>query len=86
MAFVGLYQRVVAAVMGWIYMPPMDQATFVSTSKSHVNFMSITGFGGGVMTKEDCEKMYRDTIKKYPKFTYKVETKGGDLYYNKITE
>ena len=59
MLVTGLYQRVVAVVMGWRYMPPMDQACFVSTSKSHVNFMSVTGFGEGVMTKEDCVKMYK---------------------------
>jgi len=67
-------------------MPPMDQACFVSTSKSHVNYMSFTGFGGGVMEEEDCAKLYRDTIKRYPKLTYKVETMGGDLYYNQMSE
>lgn len=39
-------------------MPPMDQACFVSSSKSHVNLMSITGFDGGILTEEDARKMY----------------------------
>lgn len=72
--------------MGWVYMEPMDQACFVSTSKSHVNFMSVTGFGEGVMSKEDTITMYKDTIRRYPKFTNIIETKGADLYYSKISE
>jgi len=86
LALIGLYQRAIAACMGWIYMPPMDQACFVSTSKSHVNYMSFTGFGGGVLGEEDCLKLYRDTLRMHPKLTYKVETLGGDMYYGKMSE
>ena len=46
--------------------------------------MSVTGFGEGVMAKEDCARMYRNTMKRFPKFLNKVETKGGDLYYKKM--
>ena len=48
--------------------------------------MSCTAFGTGVMEEEDCEKLYVDTIAKYPKLTFKVETLGGDLYYSKMSE
>ena len=67
-------------------MPPMDQGCFVSNSKSHVNYMSITGFGEAVLDEKDCDALYRHTIAAFPKLTYKVETLGGDLYYSKMSE
>jgi len=48
--------------------------------------MSITGFEGGVLTEEDCHKLQRQSVKMYPKMTYKVNSLFGDLYYSKMSE
>lgn len=59
----------------------MDQACFVSTSKSHINYMSVTAYDGGVVAEEDARKIYLKTINQFPKFRYNIKMFFGDMYY-----
>ena len=67
-------------------MPAMDQATFISATAAHVNFMSITGFEGD-LDKQWMENYFRTKyVDRYPKFSYKINMKFGDLYYEEISK
>ena len=86
----GIYQQVIAKVLGVIYMDPMDQSCFIGTSKWFVNVMSVTGFNGdeagkGFLTEEDARKMFRNEAKRNPKFRYKIHSFLGDLYYKEMS-
>lgn len=67
MAGVGTYQHAVCLLFGLSYMPAMDQATFISSSKTHVNFLSITGIEGK-FSKELLMRKAEDCCRQFPKF------------------
>jgi hypothetical protein len=78
------YKLVIAKMFGLIVMPTMDQACFVSNSKAHVN-CSSTQFFEGEFTNESFKRIYKEQIMiDFPKFTYRVVMKFGDLYYEKM--
>ena len=39
-------------------MPPMDQACYIGSKEWFVNYMSCTGFDGGVMEEVDARDMF----------------------------
>lgn len=84
LAFILVYPYFVALVFGLKVMPAMDQACFISTSKAHVNYMSVN-FAEGNFDHEAYVKLARTKyIKKHAKFRSKVVMKFGDLYYEEL--
>mmetsp|Transcript_1953 Transcript_1953/g.3388 ORF Transcript_1953/g.3388 Transcript_1953/m.3388 type:complete len:359 (-) Transcript_1953:686-1762(-) len=84
-ALVGMYPHFICLLSGGklIYMPAMDQASFISTSKSHVNFMSVTGIEGEFSFDFVKHKVLENS-RRFPKFRYKIVNKFGDLYYEEM--
>ena len=80
------YQLVIAKMFGLIMMPAMDQACFISTSRSHANFVSVTFFEGN-FDEEWLAKKFKDWyIETFEKYSYRVVMKYGDIYYKKMTK
>ena len=80
------YQFVIAKIFGLKMMPAMDQACFISSSKSNVNYVSVTFFEGNFDEKwlrKTCREWYLKTFQKY---SYKVVMKLGDLYYKQMPQ
>lgn len=85
LALILSYQHVVAAVCGIKVMPAMDQACFISTSKSHINYVSVSYFDG-TFSCEGLKKIYSEKfISHFEKFRYKVVYRFGDIYYDLMT-
>jgi hypothetical protein len=75
------YQHLVAAVFGLKTMPAMDQACFISTSKSHINYMNFCLIDGNFRS-EDLKRIYAEVyLGKFEKLRYNVVYKFGDIYY-----
>ena len=77
---VSVYQEVVALFCGVMAIPAMDQACFVSSSKSHVNFMNCMAYDRSMDPSIVLFNMEK-AIKYLPKFHYKVVEILGDYYY-----
>lgn len=78
------YQRVVAFVLpNTIAMPSMDQQTFISTGKAHVNYMNCSTYDS--LNPEAFFRKFEDIFKTMPKFQYKIKEVAGDYYYEKMT-
>lgn len=78
------FQYAVAHYMGFIAIPPMDQATFIGGSKAVVNYMNFTGYD----IECDPEIVKRKFIAGFatiPKFGYKIVEFGGDYYYKEMS-
>ena len=74
------YQRVIALYMGDIPLPIMDQATFISPTKSKSNFMNCTCY----VQKVDADIVKYNVnrgFKTMPKFQYKIVEFMGEYYY-----
>jgi hypothetical protein len=78
------YQTIIAKIYGLIPMPPMDQQCFCSNKFIHVNYMSVSGYDGPVITEARHRQIWKEMVEKHPKFLYKVVYKFGDLYYEKM--
>lgn len=85
MASIAFYQYLVAAALGMIPMPLMDQAVFITSSKANVNFISVSFFDGDFDEAFIAEK-YHQYIGNFEKFSYYVEMVAGDLYYRKMSK
>ena len=46
--------------------------------------MSVSGYDGNVLDEQRYMKVWKDLVKKYPKFRYKVVSRFGDLYYEEM--
>ena len=77
------YQELVARIMGYKRMPSMDAQCFISSSKSHVNFMSVSAYD-----KDLSWDIFMHNIEKVlatmPKISYKVVECAGDYYYEAL--
>ena len=82
---VALYQRIVAYVMGYEYMHPMDQACFISSKFSKVNLCGASGIEGTLFDQKSSKKLTEKIIKRFEKSRYKIEYFCGDLYYKKMS-
>ena len=77
------YQDVVAKVNGLKRMSSMDAQCFVSSSKSHVNFISVCAYDRSL--NWDILMFNIDRLIKYQqKMSYKVVECGGDYYYKAL--
>jgi hypothetical protein len=61
------YQHVVATLFGFNVMPAMDQACFISSSKSNINYCSATLIDGNFTTDNLEEFYYQNLLKRFPK-------------------
>ena len=77
------YQVVVAYFMGYERMKSMDAQCFVSSSKSHLNFMSVNAYDKDLTIETFLYNIDR-LIKVCPKISYKVVECGGDYYYQAL--
>jgi hypothetical protein len=79
----------VVSLMYWVrVMPAMDQACFISTSKSNINVMSVNllDIDGSDFTPEDYIILCTErVIVPHSKFRYKVVMKHGDMYHQEMS-
>ena len=86
LALIIVYQYVVALLFGLKVMKPMDQACFISSSKSNINFVSVSFFDGNFDEKWFEEVFKKGMIARFEKLSYRVVMKFGDLYYEDIND
>ena len=84
MVFVCTYQNFVAACLGLVAIPSMDQACFVSSSKANVNVMNCIYIDKKI-SREDLVHNCMKAAIHLPTMRYCVETVGGDYYYREMS-
>lgn len=74
------YQRIVALLVpNTIVIPSMDQVTFMSTNKTHLNYMNNSQYD--FHDTDALSHRFKEMIRTMPKFRYKIKEICGDYYY-----
>ena len=77
------YPKLVAVIVpNTIPMPAMDQATYITSDKSVVNYMNFSTYDSERI--DLIETRIIEMVKKHRKFRYKVKYICGDPYYEEM--
>lgn len=77
------YQNVIAKCIGAVRIPSMDAMTFLSSAKSHVNFMNVVYYDG--IVDEATVRFNTNKLAAFmPKFSYKMVECCGEYYYKQM--
>ena len=77
------YQYIIALLMGYVVIPGMDAATFVSSSKTNANCLNISYYDQPP-NPSVVEFSLRKLMNTVPKMTYKIVEFGGEYYYQPL--
>lgn len=83
-ALVVTYQHIVAMLYGLTVIPVNDQTTFISSSRAHLNCMSLCGLQGHY-DKAWFDRLFTRYITNYDKLRNRIEMKFGDVYYKQLS-
>ena len=79
------YQNVIAKCIGAVRIPSMDAMTFLSSAKSHVNYMNATFYDAEINLATAKLNLYK-VAKFMPKCSYKMVECCGEYYYKQMHE